>query len=269
MKHSKVQLLLYEYLREELPPEDRSLVEDHLGSCQRCREELRSLKEVLGCLPPPERRPSDERPELYWEYFPDHVEERLRSAKGEKRSAIASWVDDLATLMFLRKRFVTAFSAALVVVALTVVIWRSYGPGNPTIIQEGTESPAYNEAQVEQVSDRMHQYFQKSKVLLIGLTNMSTAEEQPVNLTLERERSRELIQESRYLKYQGIDRRSARLIGDLEKILIELANMKEQSDVPGVEMIRTGIHRENLLFKIRMAEAMYDTARFTNAKYSY
>ena len=53
-----------------------------------------------------------------------------------------------------------------------------------------------------------------------------------------------------------------KLIGDLEKILIELANIKEESGLPNVEIVRGGIHQENLLFKIRMAEAMYDTTRF-------
>ena len=52
-----------------------------------------------------------------------------------------------------------------------------------------------------------------------------------------------------------MEARSARLIGDLEKILIELANIEEDQDIPNVEMIRSGIRRENLLFKIRMTES--------------
>jgi len=80
-----------------------------------------------------------------------------------------------------------------------------------------------------------------------------------VDLSSERKVSRDLIEEARYLQSQPLDRRSERLIGDMEKILIELANMKEQNELPNVEMIRGGIHQENLLFKIRMAESLYDT----------
>jgi hypothetical protein len=82
------------------------------------------------------------------------------------------------------------------------------------------------------------------------------------DLSAEREVSRDLIKEARYLREQDIDRRSARLIEDLNKILIELANLEDEHDLPDVEIIRGGIHQENLLFKIRMAELMHDsTAR--------
>jgi hypothetical protein len=49
-------------------------------------------------------------------------------------------------------------------------------------------------------------------------------------------------------------------VSDLEKILIQLENIKSQHDLPDVEIIRGGIHQENLLFKTRMAEARYDSA---------
>ena len=260
--HSKVRSLLYEYLRNELSGEDRSFVEEHLASCRRCSGRLRSLQEVFHCVPPTNVRPSDGRPELFWQHFADHVERRISDAGVKKRTPLGAWVDELASLMFYRRRFVAVFSGAIAVLAVAVVLWQAGGPERPAPGPEGALGK--NEAQIEPVSDRMRQYFQKSKVLLVGITNMTADEAQGTDLTLERGRSRELIQEARYLKYQGIDRRSARLIGDMEKILIELANMKEQGEVPGVEMIRTGIHRENLLFKIRMAEAMYDTARFMN-----
>ena len=54
-------------------------------------------------------------------------------------------------------------------------------------------------------------------------------------------------------------------MNDLEKILIELANIEEHRDLPNVEIVRGGIRQENLLFKIRMAEAMYDSSEFTYA----
>jgi len=267
-KHSNIQALLYEYLKDELSPEERSMVSDHLASCERCSAELESLQDVFHFVPPPVMPPSEERPEMFWNYFADHVDERLKTVQQKRSSPVVSWIDDLATLLLVRKRFVAAFSTALAVIAVTIVVWMSPAPQTQPA-EPPEELVAQNDVQFEPVGDRVRQYFQKSKVLLVGLTNMKTAELRPANFTVERERSRELVQEARYLKYRGIDRRSAKLIRDLEKILIELANMKEQGNVPGIEMIRTGIHQENLLFKIRMAEAMYDTARFMNAKYSY
>ena len=90
---------------------------------------------------------------------------------------------------------------------------------------------------------------------------MKLNENQQVDLSAERKYSRALLQEARYLKNQPMDNRSAKLIGDLEKILIQLANAKDQGDAPDVEIIRGGIHQENLLFKIRVAESVFDSSR--------
>ncbi|HLX12472.1 MAG TPA: hypothetical protein VKS81_06625, partial [Bacteroidota bacterium] len=59
---------------------------------------------------------------------------------------------------------------------------------------------------------------------------------------------------------QRLDPHSAKLVGDLQKILIELANMKDQGNAPNVEIVRSGVQEENLLFKIRMEEQSYQLA---------
>jgi hypothetical protein len=113
---------------------------------------------------------------------------------------------------------------------------------------------------------RAGQYFRKSKMLLVGLTNMKTDLAEPPDFSSEQRLSRDLIHEARYLKQQPLDSRSRRLVSDLEKILIEVENIKGHDDLPDVEIIRSGIHQENLLFKIRMAEAMLDSAGFITAR---
>jgi hypothetical protein len=45
---------------------------------------------------------------------------------------------------------------------------------------------------------------------------------------------------------------------DMEKILIKLSNTREQTGFPELAIIRGGIERENLLFKIRITETLYD-----------
>jgi hypothetical protein len=41
------------------------------------------------------------------------------------------------------------------------------------------------------------------------------------------------------------------------------------NDLPDIEIISSGIRRENLLFKIRLAEAMYDSAQFVTTADHY
>jgi hypothetical protein len=82
-----------------------------------------------------------------------------------------------------------------------------------------------------------------------------------IDLSTERQVSRDLIHEAQFVRDQPINNKTERLVHDLERILIELANSEEQTDLPNVELIRSGIQQENLLFKIRMAEASFDTSR--------
>jgi hypothetical protein len=72
---------------------------------------------------------------------------------------------------------------------------------------------------------------------------------------VEKEAARQLVQQARYLDSKSLDDRSRALVGALERILIELANMEEQADLPDVEIVRSGIRHDNMLFKIRMAES--------------
>lgn len=156
-----------------------------------------------------------------------------------------------------------AVGGAVAVALAAVIFWKPPHASEPVV-------PAVTESAPDQTNAtrvRMEQYLRKSKVLLIGLTNADPGESSSIDLSAERQASRQLMHEARYLETQPIDPRSARLIDALDKILIELANMKEHENLPDVEVIRTGIHHENLLFKIRMAESIYDTAG--TAGYSY
>jgi len=99
--------------------------------------------------------------------------------------------------------------------------------------------------------------------LLVGIENMKTGEGGAVDLSAERRASRDLVQEARYFRQLRLDPRSERLMGDLEKIFIELSNSHDSRSRPDVELLRSGIQQENLLFKIRMAE---NTARFSYAR---
>ena len=71
----------------------------------------------------------------------------------------------------------------------------------------------------------MQKYLRKSRTLLVGVANMKVPEDQPADLHAEQQISRELVSEARALRQEPLDLHSARLINDLEKIQIELANM--------------------------------------------
>jgi hypothetical protein len=207
-------------------------------------------------------RPSDRRPDEFWERFALRIESRIRQDGRTLRQAESSaW--GFVRSFFVLHRFQIAGVMALLFLAIVLWNWRDvFKQGEVHIPPD--EQPAVFEPPP---ADRVTQYFRKSKVLLVGLANMKPSGE-TLDLTVERRASRELIREARYLRQQPLDSRSAHLIDDLQKIMIELANLEETHDAPDVDIIRSGIRRENLLFKIRRAEAVRDPIRVANARYS-
>lgn len=256
--HKQIRESLYEYVQNTLSPEELTRVGEHLQHCDACRSELAEVQAALRFLASIPDSPSEQQSPEYWNAFARAVEERARSASHHSRVRISMWDAILSFLIFDRK-LVFGAAGAMAIVLAAVFFWPGkQEPGPPSeIVESGTSQ---HQQEVIQANERLSQYFRKSKILFVGLANMRTDAGQPIDLTSERKASRDLIHEARFLKNQNLDLRSAKLIDDMNKILIELANMEAEADLPNVELIRGGIHQENLLFKIRMAETMSDTS---------
>ena len=261
--HRQIQSLLYEYFTKELVADDVEIVEKHLSTCPACAAEAKAIRALLEIVDAGEVRASDERSAEFWKDFPLGVEDRIRlEAPGRRKFELTVWNRVESFLVFHRREtFALSGVLALCLIFSLTLKWLA-----PTPVEEVTPSVTYQPAQADTMSDHMAKYLRKSKVLLVGLTNMKLDDNEPPDLSVERQRSRELIREARFLKSRPMDLRSAKLIDDLERILIELANIEETNDLSNVEIIRGGIHQENLLFKIRMAEEIRDVAQYKNVK---
>lgn len=258
--------LLYEYICGVLDMNERKIVEDHLATCQQCASDAQALRTLITVLNQNLRKPSDERSPEFWNDFYLNVRERIRLEKQTTKELSPTLWERLEEFFIIPQRRVVALSGMIVVILLAVALLKRDGLlKQESTVELITEQPA----QVDTVAERMSKYFRRSRNLLVGLTNMETNEDQLLDFSMERNTSRQLVQEARYLKNQPMDMRSARLIDDLEKILIELANLETENDLPNVDLVRSGIHQGNLLFKIRMAEAVYDTSRFRTTNYSF
>ncbi len=256
--------MLYEYLGEELSSEERTKVETHLASCSSCASEVESLRSTVTLLPRVSGEPSEERTPEFWQTFASGVEQKLDGNNGQRKATRPTLWEIIESSLLFHPRLIAALSGALALIGIAVVGWHLRTlPTNPTADGLEPEQPI----QVAQESNRVGEYLRKSKTLLVGIVNTKPPQGQPLDLTVERRASRELLRETRYVRQQPMDRRSTQLINNLQKILVELANLKE--DGTSVEIIRGGIHDENLLFKIRVAEALYDSSRFMNTKFTY
>jgi len=193
--------------------------------------------------------PSDERDAEFWNAFAGAVEDRLRTAP--RRRLLADIPARIAAFVHDNRRPLLAGSGALALAALAALF----------VVRPSPESAAPPLAAVpaaDTADAKLHDYLRKSRVLLIGVENSRPDEGAPVDLSLERRQSRALVSEARFLRGQPLDARSARLVGEVEKVMIQLANTDERHDAGGMEIVRSGIRRNNLLFKIRMTESVLD-----------
>lgn len=274
--HRNIQLMLYEYLRDELPPEERSVVDTHLAACKECAGELEAMRTTLAMMPLPAIQASEARSEQFWNQFASRVLEKTGTHGRTRTRHVADAIEWIEELVLLHPKHVYTISGTVAVLLVAFAVWTFRTPERYDAGLRGVGKPlehrvtpvSSDEAAIQQLGvrpERVSDYFRKSKMLLVGLANLKTDQSEPLDLSAERRVSRYLIREARYLKRQPIDPQSREVMNDLEKILIEVANTGERHDVPNVEIVRSGIHQENLLFKIRMAEAMYDSARFMYA----
>ncbi len=253
--HRHIQTLLYDYARQALGDAERAVVEEHLSSCRGCAADLEDLRVVLGALSERDQRPSDLLPETYWTSFANSVEARI--ADGAARAVTASRAAERWT--FLTSRWKVAAGAAAAAAALIAVFLLWNPAPEPAVLESGAEFS------VDSSATRMGQYLRRSKSLLVGVFNMPLPDSGIADLTAEKKTSRELVEEARVLGRESLDPRGKRLVGDLQKIFIELANANDQEATPTVELLRSSIERDNLLFKVRMAETAYGNAQFIPA----
>jgi len=263
-QHDKIQRQFYDYIKSELTLLEREGLDAHLISCSICKKELKELNELIETeLPLPNTMPSDERPTVYWNNFTLEVERRIRELDADGISRPVSFWDWLSSLFTMHKRQVIAIGSSLAVLCIAISIWllRTAPPIEIAPVQTVATSN-----QLDDVDKKVNKYLHKSKTLLVGISNLDLVRDNTPDLTTEKKVSRELVREARYLHGQPLDMRSAKLIDDLEKIQIEIGTMKDNGVVPRIQMVKNGIHSGNLLFKIRMAESVFDAREMYNSK---
>lgn len=261
-EHRRVHQLLYEYVRGETSPGDVDRVEKHIARCSRCAAELDELQKGFQSVPPTGINPADVQPDEFWRQFLNEVDVRIDRSRTEHVPTFLEEWDVVISWLVARQRWVIGLGGAVAAVVLTLIL---LNPANaPKQDQQQPELTVKDQPvpYAIQVNARAGDYFRRSQALLVGISNMKIEHNQPVDLSTEQTLSRQLVHEARFLKQQPLDSRSARAVSDVEKVLIQLSNARIAQEVPNVELIRSGIHQQNLLFKLRMAESFYDSARF-------
>jgi anti-sigma factor RsiW len=259
-KHATIKIQLYEYIQGGLAAADQDAVAAHLSICASCAAEADELRSLIGAQERSRPDPAAALPPEFWNTLLNEVDARIASEVRPEPwyRRLTRWMQPGPTPQY---RIAVTFAGLLIVAGSALITW--------TIMRHSPEPVAPIVADAVTVDSsavikptRLQKYLHRSRTLFVGVANMKVPADQAPDLQTEQRISRELVMEARALRQEPLDVNSARLINDLEKIQIELANMTPNDATPGVDMIRQGIESKNLLFKLRIAETVYQQVTY-------
>jgi len=125
----------------------------------------------------------------------------------------------------------------------------------------GTPSPVFNDGgqvQLASADDRAMRYVEKSRVLLLALVNTDPDEDgYSSSMQGHQKRSKALVSEAPSLK-EELDspkqQRLRELVSELEKILLQIANLEAEEDPEEVEFIKGRVNDHDVMLKINLEQ---------------
>lgn len=235
-------------------------LERHLASCPSCDQVFHEMREAVR-MASESAVPS--LPDAYWDTFYDRLVDRMQPASRERNLRAASWLKRMRESLVVKMPFpapIARIGFAMALVLAGVLVGRYWEMSTATDQAKGTEGAVAPPASSEiQLTARTQRYLDRSNVLLLGLVNFDTAEDDPSAINLGRKKvvAAELVEEARLLKadlgaYR--ERQLVELVEDLERILLQIANLEAQHDLPSIEVIQRGVDRGSLLLKINLEQ---------------
>jgi hypothetical protein len=221
------------------------------------------MREAMDVLTQNVRRPSERRSELYWQQFAEKVERRIQTESTEAESP--SFVGRLLDMLVENRKPISfGFVSALSLMVLAFGVWSLWikGPITERVASDSAGkgvNELHGNIQRTAMELRADNYLEQSKVLLIGIMNTETKSLVESKTFLERQRamSRVLVRESQEISSGLTDPSQQRLrdlVSDLGLILIQIANLESKHGVEGVEIVKGGVERNGILFKINLEE---------------
>ncbi|HEX6789736.1 MAG TPA: zf-HC2 domain-containing protein [Candidatus Krumholzibacteria bacterium] len=119
----------------------------------------------------------------------------------------------------------------------------------------GTRAPGNGKIQLASADVRAREYIERSQVLLLALVNATpdTSAAAVSDFDTRRRRAGMLVREASTLRDElpgSENRRMRELVTDLQLILREIANLENEKDLDGVQIIRNRVDREGVLLQI-------------------
>ena len=235
-----IQDLMQEILAGSAAEGERSRLEEHIASCDACRTEWTLLQQITAA---PLSRPDPG--EAFWDGFHDRLQERMH-----QEGRLEARTERPTPVMRLLPRRVMQIAAAIALVAVGILLGRSSLSGD-------VNAPGLTESQAELVAldAQAFSVLDRSRTLLLEVANFDADQDLPSDLNMDRrqEAASRLVRETADLRSRMSEadrQRMLNLLSDLEFILLQLAHLDAEVDLPQIEMMQQGIDRQAILFKI-------------------
>jgi len=244
-------LVLYHY--GDADAGESGALEQHLHDCENCRarlEELRRALDAVTVLEVPERG----------EGYGAEVWARLQPALAGSKPR-RWWSLSVPSLAF-----AGGVAALLVAAFVAGQYWPRQQPTAPGEQVAAAPAPAApGMTSVEQVRERVlylavGDHLERSQLALVELMNAGGGA-QPVDISSERERARDLVSENRLYRQTAADAGDAgvaAVLDELERVLLEIANSPSELTLQDLQRVHERIDSQGIIFKVRV---LGDTVR--------
>jgi hypothetical protein len=260
----KYQDMLVDALYGELSLGDKPVFEKHLEECVSCQQEYEEISATMDTMSQRIRpEPGAKFFDSYWARLANRMDKEHVVRPTEDRW----WKSLFSRTTGLTPRWAYQAMASILLVIIGIFLGRMFFAPMQRTDQPATMAQAVSQPDSQiNVSQRAFDYIQRSKLIVLAISNFDSQNQDPYALDLpyQQQVSRELVQEASWLKEELSGRRFRRLqelVSDLEVILLQIANLEEESDISAIELVQDGVESRGILFKIHLA----DTARFKDS----
>jgi len=243
MQHLTEEQLVAHYYNDG----DAVTAEAHLATCEECRAQLATLRDVLALI---DQLPIPEKNAAYGE----EVWTRLRWKLGSERRRSRVWGT------------ISAIAAALALAFIGGMWWHARTQQtSPAVVARSTPTPAASAQSASSSSavsrDRLllvvvSDHLDSSERMLLELSNADA--KHPLDVTSESRRAGELVASNRIYRQTAARRgetRIASLLSDLEPVLLELSHAGSTLSPDEIASLQKRIDSKGLLFKVRVVSA--------------
>jgi hypothetical protein len=232
-------------------PAKREAIATHVADCPECRAELSRIDAVLAALsslPVPD--PGADYGVRVWQKIAPRLPERppVRWWQFDSSSLAAGW------RAWLEPRRITALGAVAAIAIVAFVAGRA--TKHPTAGQEVVTADA-SKIRERVLVMAVGEHLGRSEMMLIelGNTEPENSKQKEVNISSERRRAEDLVQENRLYRQTALEQGDTALAGvldELERVLLDVAHSPGEVTPAQLDEIQQRIAARGILFKVRV-----------------